>query len=275
MLSFLLALFRSFKTFHFAPGFNFEPSRGTKNFWLYTKKKAEAHGGLPGMFSTDGYSAQMLLFITIFILEGIATVYGYEQGMLWEAVVGCILIDIVLAMWAHWWQNEVCQLKNAKLVEADIVQRTNLEARIETCERYSNILNCLIGVSALIKCFFFYDTYMNLDGVFMGVIACYLIAALLHVYYTGYFLYTSRFNYLIWKDYKKHIASGGAQYAANHLSIKITNDGLDLAETMAGRQRIVKAQQYFFKTQDILQTHELNMLIAAQRSVAAQAIITR
>lgn len=275
MISFLLSLFKSFRTFHFAHGYNFEPSRGTKNFWLYTKKKAEAHGGLPGMFSTDSYSTQMLLFIAIFILEGVATVYGYEEGMLWEAVVGCIVIDIFFAIGAHAWQKEICELKNTLLVETQIVEKTRLQERIETCERYSTLLNILIGVSGLVKCLFFYDTYMNIDGVFMGVVACYLIAALLHVYYTGYFLYTSRFNYLIWKEYNKHIASGGTVYAAKHLNILIANNDIDLYATNAGSQRIVKKAQYFFKTQGVLDDTELKRLIAGQLTPAAQAIVAR
>lgn len=299
MISFLISLFKSFRTFNFAPGYNYEPSRSTKNFGLYTKKKSETHGGLPGMFSTVGYSTQMLLFIAIFILEGVATVYGYNEGMLWEAVVGCIVIDIFFAVGAHAWEKEVIELKNTLFVESAIVQKTKIQTRIETCERYSTILNVLIGVSALGKCFFFYDTYMNVDGVTMGVFACYLVAALLHVYYTGYFLYTSRFNYLIWKEYDKHISSGGAQYIANRLSILIVNDGIDLNETSTGKQTLIKVRrvtapaipasadgtraavpeqavdEYFFKVHGVLEDSELNRLIVDQQSAAAQTIVAR
>jgi hypothetical protein len=237
MVNFILSLFRSFKTFSFKPKDNFEPSRSTKNFWLYTKKTAEDHGDLPGMFNTEGYSTQLLAFIGIFILEGFATLYGYNQGMSLGAVGGCIVADIAFAAGAHYLQKEVCELKNKNFVNFNLTDHV----RINRCAGVNKVWNFAIVASAGFKCYCYYETSMNVDGYLIGVVVCYLVAALLHILYTGYFLYTTSFNYRIWKDYYKYIDSRETQNVAKKVSRLIINSNIELIEASSGRrQNIVK-----------------------------------
>jgi hypothetical protein len=209
-------------------------------------------------------------------LQGVATAYGTQQGMFWKMVVVHIIYDIFLAIMSNAWQKRVCVLQNRLYLESNAFAGAALQNRIMTYKLYRNLFNFMIGFSVLVKCFFFYNAYMKIDGVLMGMFACYLIAGLLHVYYTGYFLYTSRFNYLIWKEYDKHIVSGGTQYIANQLTMLINNDGINLNETIVGKQRIVKREQsYFLETCGILEDSELHRLIVRQASDVARTIVAR
>ncbi len=71
-----------------------------------------------------------------------------------------------------------------------------------------------------------------------------------------------------------HITNGGAPYIA-HADILIVNEGVELIQTVAGKQHILKSPpQYFFEIYGVLEDSELNRFIVGQ-TVAAQTIVAR
>jgi hypothetical protein len=279
MISYLVSLSKSFKSFYFSPEDNFEPSVALRKYWRNTKKMPSSFAGiqLPGLMSTHGYSSQIICFFIIFILEGAATYLGYAQGMLWEAVLGFIIIDIFLAIIAHWWHDMVCQYKNQLVVSNDTAVQKDLRSKIAMYERRQYSFYFLIVLSGGAKCGFFYDSYRMIDGLFVAVVACYMIAAVLHIVFTGYFWFTSRFNFLIWREHEEYVeAHGTVHRIQGYLPRVINNQGVTLNEATAGKHKIKKQDgRYHFVLYGLLEDSELNALILEQQTPAAQGIIAR
>lgn len=272
----------SFKVFSFPPGQDFVPSKETKNFWLYTKKSKRTFGGvvLPGLFETVGYSTQMIFFFAILLLEAIPTIYGVEQGVMWEAIVTAIFIDIVLAITSHLWHDRICRHQN-EFVNADSeVEKEALRRAINRYKLYTYFFYVLIITSGALKFYFFFDAYMVPDVIAGGVLVCYLSGAVLHIAYTGYFLYTSRFNYKIQSEYSRYVSSGGKTFKDRTGAIQqpLFAQGafIQVKPVSAGNQRIFKADndQYTIETIGVLTDYELADMIVKQ-PFDAQGFVAR
>ncbi|QJW90784.1 hypothetical protein HNV11_16060 [Spirosoma taeanense] len=272
----------SFKQFDFPPGQDFVPSKETKNFWLYTKKSKRTFGGvaLPGLFETVGYPTQMVAFFAILLLEIIPTIYGIEEGVLWQAIAAAIFIDIFLAVVSHIWHDKICKCKN-ELVNADReVMKEDLKRRISRYTFYTYTFYILILASGILKFYFFYDAYMTPDAIAGAVLVCYLLGAILHIAYTGYFLYTSRFNYKIQSEYSSYVSSGGIAYKDKTGKIiqPLFSEGttIDAKPDSSGNHHIFKSDddRLFLETCGIITDKELASLIVRQ-PFDVQGIIAR
>ena len=262
----------SFKQFNFPPDQDFVPSKETKNFWLYTKKSKRTFGGvaLPGLFETVGYPTQMIGFFAILLLETIPTIYGIGEGVLWQAVVAAIFIDIFLAVVSHIWHDQICRHKN-ELVNADRgVVKEDLKRKIDRYTLYTYIFYILIIVSGILKFYFFYDAYMTPDAIAGAVLICYLLGSILHVAYTGYFLYTSRFNYKIQSEYSRYVLTDGEKFkdTTGKVPQPLFSDGdtFKVEPTTSGEHKIFQSPEgrYFLETCGVLTDNELANLIVRQ-----------
>jgi hypothetical protein len=274
----------SFKQFTFPPGQDFVPSKETKNFWLYTNKSKRTFGGvaLPGLFETIGYPTQMIAFFAILVLEIIPTVYGIGEGVLWQAVLAAVFIDIFLAVVSHLWHDKICKLRN-ELVNTDPqVLKEGIRRKIRNYTIYTYIFYILILCSGILKFYFFYDAYMTPDAIAGAVLVCYFLGAILHIAYTGYFLYTSRFNYKIQSEYSKYVSSSEIATAeGNNNSTAVAHKdqtgevsqplfpagvNIDVQPTASGLHRIYMGEDniFYLATCGILTDHELANLIVRQ-----------
>ena len=262
----------SFKQFNFPPGQDFVPSKETKNFWLYTKKSKRTFGGvaLPGLFETIGYPTQMIAFFTILFLELVPTIYGIEEGVLWQAILAAIFIDIFLAIVSHLWHDKICRYKN-EMVNADReVIKEDLRRKINQHNTYTYIFYILILCSGILKFYFFYDAYMTPDAIAGAVLVCYLLGAILHIAYTGYFLYTSRFNYKIQSEYSKYVTSGGITYKdkTGKITQPLFPEGmtLDIQSDSSGNHKIFQTDNAvsYLETCGVLTDNELANLVVRQ-----------
>lgn len=272
----------NFKQFYFQPNQNFEPSKSTKDFWLYTKKNKRTFAGinLPGLFETTDYSTQIASFIIILLFEGWATFYGVAEGVLWEGVVAAIIIDIVLAILSHNWHNRICLKENELVVTADAIIKEAYNRQIKSDRMKSRFFYLLIIGSGFFKFFLFYDAYMEINTITIGVFVCYIGGAVLHIYYTGYLYYTSRFNYKIQNEYTSHVNSGGQILSFNSALVHVIdtdNVTIKLIETNAGRHKIIKNIEglYELVTHGILLDEELAQLIGVQQGSIAQGVVAR
>ena len=280
----------SFRQFDFPPDQDFVPSKETKNFWLYTKKSQRTFGGvtLPGLFETVGYPTQMLAFFAVLLLEVVPTVYGVTQGVMWQAFVASIFVDIFLAIVAHLWHDKICRYKN-ELVNADLgVEKEALKRKINRYNLYTYFFYVLIMVSGVLKSYYFFDAYMVLDAIAGAVLVCYLLGAVLHIAYTGYFLYTSRFNHKIQAEYseyvssyKEYVSSGGQKFKDGTGAIAqplFADETLvNVVPTVSGNHKIFKLdsdEKYYLQTNGMLTDNELANLIIRQ-PFNAQGLIAR
>lgn len=280
----------SFKQFSFPPinqnnNNPFDPSPPTKRKWLYTKKKPLPFGiTLPGLCQTSDYSTQMLAFFGILVLEAVPTIYGIGQGLLWEAVMATIFVDIFLAIGSHWWHDDITLEKNLLVIEEDAPARKELETSISRRKIYSNLFIFLIIISGITKAFLFYSAYIFFDAIVVGVIVCYLLGAILHINYTGYFIYTSRFYWFIHREFSVYTKTNKNQqlgeYSTNQVKeypIKTYNAKIDFVTGKQGLHEIYKNEEerYFFKTLGIMTDKELAGFVRSQQSPVTRDVIAR
>lgn len=269
----------SFKQFHFDPNHNFEPSKQAKEAWLYTKKSTANFAGvqLPGLFQSVGYSVQMAAFIGILILEGIPTYLGYDNGVNITGILAAIFIDIMLAILSHWWHDKVCLFENELIVENNPVRKEFLKRQVSKYKLRGYFFYFIILMSAAFKFYIFFEVYATMDTTSIFVLSCYLLGALLHIGYTGYFFYTSVYNYKMQKENDKFIISNGIQFGiTGSLEQPIETANVELKETSAGKHKIIKKadNKYYFVTYGVLLDNELAALIGVQPTVA-QTIVAR
>lgn len=270
----------SFKQFEFQPNQNFEPSKAIKDFWLYTKKNRSTFSGiqLPGLFETVDYSTQISAFLGILLLEGIPTFYGVGEGVLWQGILAAIFIDIFLAIMSHNWHDKICLNENKLVVENNMVQQVALNREIASLKMKSRFFYLLIIISGFFKFYLFYKAFMTFGSIAITVFVCYMLGSILHITYTGYFYYTSRFNFKIQKEYTAYIKTGGQTHSFTAaLTQPILADSTNLTLTNAGRHSLTKAKngQYECNTFGVLLDSELARLVGVQQGAIAQGIVAR
>ena len=273
----------SFKQFSFPSDQDFVPSKETKNFWLYTKKSKRTFGGvaLPGLFESVGYPTQMIAFFAILLLEIIPTIYGIGEGVLWQAIAAAIFIDIFLAVVSHLWHDRICKHKN-EMVNADRgVIKEDLKRKIDRFTLYTYTFYILIIASGILKFYFFYDAYMTPDAIAGAVLICYLLGSILHIAYTGYFLYTSRFNYKIQSEYSRYVSSGGVVFKdkTGKIPQPLFSDGttFNVEPTSSGNHKIFRKDdgRFYLETHGVLTDNELANMIVRQPFDVQGLVATR
>ncbi|MCC5613446.1 hypothetical protein LC612_43935 [Nostoc sp. CHAB 5834] len=250
------------------------PSKETRNFWLYTKKTKRTFGGvvLPGLFDTIGYPTQMIAFFAVLLLEIIPTIYGIGEGVMWQAVAAAIFIDIFLAIVSHLWHDRICKHKNELVNADDEVEKEDLKRKIKTYNLYTYIFYVLILASGIFKFYFFYDAYMTPDAIAGAVLVCYLLGSILHISYTGYFLYTSRFNYKIQSEYSRYVSSRRGMFVNTTGLIShplLDDDSIQpVVSRTSGDHKIIEKENHIFylDTFGVLTDKELTPLVINQPS---------
>lgn len=274
----------SFKQFDFPPvgqesNRPFNPSHSTQKFWLYTKKNESNNGiALPGLCQTVEYSTQMLAFFGVLLLEIAPTVYGISQGLLWQAVAAAIFIDVILAVIGHWWHKEMILAKNKLVITTNSISQQKIKQSISKYQSYTNLFYFLIFSSGCLKFFFFYSAYIFFDAIALGVLFCYLLGAVLHITYTGYFLYTSRFYWLIWNEYKQYMYE--EKYSIldpviQPINTSGTNIKFDLISVGLHKIYMKDDGIFYLSTFGIMTDTELSNFIKTQQNRIAQDIIAR
>jgi hypothetical protein len=276
----------SFKQFSFPPANQnsatpFEPSLSTRRRWLYTKKNELNFGiTLPGLCETTDYSTQMLAFFGIILLEVVPTIYGIAQGLLWEAVAAAILTDIFLAIIAHIWHDKILLAKNQLVVTTNPIAIKNLHRSISKYKFWTNFFYVMIFFSGCVKFAFFYVAYVYLDAIAIAILISYLLGAVLHVSYTGYFLYTSRYYWFVNSEFNQYLNTNGGKFMAiaiNKQPISVDGASIQFNTVAIGLHNISKDNNniYYFETLGILTDKELVSFINAQQNIIAQNVIAR
>ena len=215
---------------------DFEPSSGTKQLWLSTRKaevNVTNNMTLPGLFNTKGYSSDKSLFFFAMTLE----VIGFliisalaDWGVLIAGtVLALVVIDVFLAIGLHWKQSQICLLSNKKATETrGGMAAIKLEAQIKKLKRWWGGKLCviLLWVFAVIKASGFYvlnpDTYIF--GILMFLI--YSFIAYVHIFHTGYFLAEFRFRRALNKEVNEFL-KGNVAYIVprfREYGLEPTND---------------------------------------------------
>ncbi|MCB9321948.1 MAG: hypothetical protein H6570_21890 [Lewinellaceae bacterium] len=186
----------------------FEPSKETKEYYLYTKKKPMTEGGFvhPGLFSSRYTLSYSLLFFIVLLLEvyGMFMLYSYGAFQPWFAIL-LVLLDIILAFGAHLFQKRIKELDIELALINDEIQYEKLRRKQIKPKLLKGFLLSLIALLAIGKMAFFFGFYQNFDALVLVIITTYALVAVIHINVTGYILFEyirTGFNSI---DYRKFI----------------------------------------------------------------------
>lgn len=186
------------------PDVNFEPSRDTKYWWLYTRKTSSLHAGvtLPGLFQTSQFNLDAAAFTVIVIGEiyGLYNLFIVAQISILY-VIGLFLADLIFAICRHIPQGSICKKENLRVLTDDPDKQARLHRQIVNLHRFSLIFTLLILSIALFKIVSFYALQGGVfDGITFAISLSYGIVGILHITSTGYFLSELLVSFLVWRD---------------------------------------------------------------------------
>ncbi len=265
--------------YEFQPEETFEPSSGTKEWALYTHKTEHSFAGvsLPGLFQTTYYEWQIIGFIGIFLLEGVATYWCFKEGVIITAILASIFVDVVLAVTAHVFQKDICRIKNELVYEEDL-QAGVRKRRLKRKVLWQTFFYILILISAMFKVYWFFSVYRIPDATTLFVTVCYVVGGVLHIICTGYAVFTFIFNRKINGEHTRFVESNGKSFSFDPTKpLRHPIGSPKLIEVPDGRQRITKEGDgnYYFYTQGVLTDSKLRELIARQDTPDQRATVAR
>ncbi|HYK04048.1 MAG TPA: hypothetical protein VE974_20000 [Thermoanaerobaculia bacterium] len=195
--------------FTFQAGEEFEPSATTKRWWLFTHKTERTVAGitLPGLFQTTHYEWQLFGFLCIFLLEGFAIWQSHTEGVVITAILTTILLDFVLAVISHAFQAPICRLKN-ELVYASADDEGRLKRQLRRRRLWQQFFYLLILISAGLKVYWFYSVYQQFDAKAIFIATCYILGGILHIFCTGYAVFTAIHESKLRGEHNQYLDSG-------------------------------------------------------------------
>jgi len=210
----------------------FEPSAGTKKLWLYCRRK-ETQIGSPGLLCSPG-QWDMPLFFLILLLEfiGLWLFYRYVGNLTFA--IAFFFADVIFAVAAHIVSGKrslsenklfllrrnvnVHQNKHGKkiLSLARDGQISRERWRLFRLKLFSSFFYSLISLLAFFKIVGFIANWPGRDPVnSISVTICltYIVVAVLQIYATGPFAFTSLFFLSFDFDLRRHREEQGRLYA--------------------------------------------------------------
>jgi hypothetical protein len=259
------------------PEVHFQPNGTALKAWLSTNKNPMNNAGVirPGLFNEPSI-AYFLGFLTILLIEGLATIYVNEYMDI-IAIAGTIFLDISLAWLSHRMEGKIAQAQNELLFNNNTLKGDKVRRILSRYSTFKNILHFLIMLSALYKGLSFYSTYDTLDSVVISICFAYLFGGFLHIRCTGYsFAYWS-FRYIMYMQFAKFMDSDGTEYAYDKQNSRLTSieTSINLTTANTFKHAIVKDENgcFYFKTLGILLDTEISELVSKQLTKEQQRIV--
>ena len=227
----------------------FEPSANTKKLWLYCRRK-ETQIGSPG-FLCSPKQWDMALFFLIILLEiiGLFLFYKYVGNLTFA--IAFLLADVTFAIFAHIvygsisiTENRLFLLRrNVKvylnrhgqriLALAKEGQMNKEKWRLFWLKLFSSSFYSLISLLAFFKIVGFIANWPGRDpinSISITICLTYIIVAVLQIYATGHFAFSSLFFALFDLNLKKHKEQQGRFYAEIEAGTATRNlyEGIDI-----------------------------------------------
>lgn len=268
---------------------SFEPSKDVKHLWLYTRKSFFHVAGLelPGLYTTKGFAQDAAAFVVVLFLEGwglynLLTAIGSVSSYAVGGIVAVFLLDLTLAFVRHLPASSKCRFKNKRLLAKSPHEESDAEKPYKRIKWLSPIGSVLILVLAMGKVYLFYKLNDEITGMTASVLVSYLIAAILHITNTGYFLFGLIFSLFLTRDHNKWLDKSNPAY--EKLSINGTrpftisiplNEKIDIKQASANDHVIRKEsgdgeETVLLKTSGLLTDTQLIALAGKQGSDRAK-----
>ena len=279
----------------------FEPSLNTKNAWTFTRKSAYTPAPgmrLPGLFTTKGFDTDALAVALVICLEAWGLISLVSSFGLFDTegnfnllgvggVVAAFLLDLTLAIGRHLPAGRECRYKNQDVLAETVQEKQKLLDERGRLWLLSPVCVVLISALAALKIFIFYKLNENFTGLTASVFVSYLLAAIIHINNTGYFVAALWFSHKVKKDYKKWARSGPEAVdltihrrrpfnivisGENKIKINLIKAGEHLIR--AGRKEDNEAT-YVLETYGVLTDRGLADLVGQQPTADAKSLLAR
>jgi len=183
---------------------NFEPSVNVKQLYLFVNHKRRPAGEkkLPGIFDLHYWEVTliMMLFVCIFEFIGMYKLWLCLPNPL-AAVVIFVFADFISAILAHLLKGKLCLAKNRKFLAKEFDYKTDKTAKHEYdrqgiiiwgCKIYEYFFDAILLSIALIKIWIFdFYCWEGGSGTLIFITLTYICVALIHIFFTGYFIFGS------------------------------------------------------------------------------------
>jgi uncharacterized membrane protein len=182
--------------------------------WLSTRKvgkRVTDNLTLPGLFATEKYKQDKVLFYLAMILEiiGFLLVSSFAGWQLIFAlsVAALVVIDVFLAIGLHYKRGKICINDNWAIAAKTADQRKGYQETVQEQKGWWLAKVCLIllWVFAIVKAFavFAMNPTTQIFGILMLLV--YLFIAYVHTSHTGYYLSYFRHNSALEKERDKFL----------------------------------------------------------------------
>jgi hypothetical protein len=227
----------------------FEPGAGTKKLWLYCRRK-ETQIGSPG-FLCSPKQWDLALFFLIILLEivGLYLFYKYVGNLTFA--IAFLLADVTFAIFAHIVYGSISIAENRLfLLRRNVRVNINKQGpqtlplaragqinkerwKLFWLKLFSSSFYSLITLLAFFKIVGFIANWPGRDSInSISITICltYIIVAVLQIYATGFFVFSSLFFLLFDWDLKKHRQQKGRLYADIEAGTRTQNlyEGIDI-----------------------------------------------
>lgn len=259
---------------------DFEMSVVAKRWWKYTRKYSNTYGGvtLPGLFQTRQYTFDLFLFLLIIACEVIGVINLIKVGNFNVVFVWSLFaLDLLFAFCAHLPKGRILEMKNRFILTEDDALKANIKRQIFIRRFISITCKVVIVTIASFKVISFITLYGVFDGISFLICITYAIAAFLHIYATGYFLFELALRIKIFFEHNAFLSHGKVN--SNPYWIKRTRphnfiSNTLLVEFQVNRHKLFKRNNdYILETWGILTDEELQSIIAQQENHEQRRII--
>lgn len=252
---------------------------------------------LPGLFEEPDIRLDFALFIIVIGLEVWGLYNLLKVGQFNPIfVVFLFLLDLVFAITRHLPRGLICVLENKLICSDGPVELAQLKSQ----KFYLNLVTgffaiMIIGVAAF-KILSFYALQDEFNPLTLAIIVSYAIAACIHIWVTGYFIFTVLTMIFFWGDKKAFIRTarnGGV--ARNQIMAEgmfnfpspatLSRSSVDVMGTNNSRYRGHHLEpnnnpgagpnDYRFRTWGLLLDEQLDDLATQQGNSVSVAIVER
>jgi hypothetical protein len=285
------------------PGENFEPSVDAKDAWTFTRKSAYTPAvgmRFPGLFTTKGFDTDALAVVAVIGLEawglvslvssfGLVDIGGNFNWLGVGGVIAAFILDVVLAIGRHLPVGRECRYENKYVLAKTEPEKMQLRIQRGQLRWLAPICAALILALAAVKIWLFYmlNEDVGITGLTASVIVSYLLAAIIHINNTGYFLAALWFNNKVKRDYRIWASAGSKAhevtiYKRREFPITIPEGNEIIIRLGPVGEHLIRAGEkdkgeahFVLETYGVLTDRGLTDLIGKQPNDDAQAIVAR
>lgn len=182
---------------------NYMPGKDVLRTMLGTKKHTYVVGEqeFPGLIDYNDNPWPILWFSVAVILEFIGLGVLMGAGLVWFAAFALFAIDLALAFARHLPVGKILHQKNILTLTNPGAHKDEVQKRIGWYSLLAKLASLGIVAIALTKIIGFFAFVGTFNAMVLFIIATYLIVAIIHLTYTGYFIWWFAVE---WRDWLGH-----------------------------------------------------------------------